>query len=109
MRFKIIFDEATRKIVVNCLKDKNEDIILPENPEQHVYFPFPPMFFNKVNKAVQSVISEEDNEEFIQIMNDIQALNQKRRDKLNEIRTRLNPEIMKACEQFKLDNAEEFI
>lgn len=109
MRFKIFFDEKTNKLDINCLPDTNVDIILPENPSQHVYYPIPKDLSNVVHEYLLPLLDDEAAQEYAQITEDIKALTDRRREMINELRTLLNPKIIEKCEDFRIDHAEHFI
>lgn len=110
MRFKLFFNEQKNKLEINCLNDnKNKDIILPDDPEQHLYFPIPNTMKKDISAKLETLISDEVSAEFIALGNEIKALTDRRREMVNELRKKINPEIMEKCEEFRAENAEHFI
>lgn len=109
MHFKVVFNPVDCLLDINCLKDKNEDTFIPENPDQHVYFPIPIKLKDKLKKELMKLINSEEEQEFVKMIKDINELDNKRKEKISQIRTRINPEIIKVCKKFREDNAEEFI
>jgi len=101
MRFKIYYNQETEQMDFNCLKDKFTDVILPEDPNQHVYFPIPDELQNKIREELLSLFSEKDSEEI--------QLSSKRKELVNNLRVKLNPKIIEKCKEFREDNAEYFI
>jgi hypothetical protein len=109
MRFKIFFNEQSRKLDINCLNDMHTDTILPENPSQHLYFPIPNELSNDIKKELMPVLDGKGADAYHAITEEIQALTDRRREMINELRMELNPKIMEICEKFKQENAEYFI
>jgi len=109
MRFKIFYNEKDSKLNINCLSDNHSDIILPENPDQHVYFPIPDELKDDIKKELLSLISDEDLESFENINDNIKLLLEQRKEMIHNIRKRTNPLIIEKCEEFKLERAEDFI
>jgi hypothetical protein len=109
MRFKLYFNEQQQALDINCLKDENSDVILPEDPAQHVYFPIPNELRGEMHKLLVPLIEDTVSEEYLQIQESIKALNEKKRSLINELRIAINPKIMAKCEEFKKENAEYFI
>lgn len=109
MRFKVFYDEKLAKFEVNCLKDDFNDIKLPDNPNDHVYYPIPNDMQNIIKKDLTKLLDQEKAKEFKQIVDDIKKLTDKQRELIYEIREELNPKIMDICENFKDEHAEYFI
>jgi hypothetical protein len=109
MRFKLYFNEQKQALDINCLKDEHADTILPTDPAQHVYFPIPNEFKDDVHKMLVPLIEDTVSEEYLEIQEAIKAMNDKKRELINELRMKINPKIMSKCEQFKNENAEHFI
>ena len=109
MRFKLYFNEQKQELDINCLKDEHTDIILPEDPSQHVYFPIPNDMRDEIHKVLVPLIEDTVSEEYLKIQEAIKALNERKRELINELRVQINPKIMTTCEKFKEDNAEHFI
>jgi predicted alternative tryptophan synthase beta-subunit len=109
MRFKLYFNEQQQTLDINCLKDTHSDTILPDDVSQHVYFPIPNELRNEIHKLLTPLITDTISEEYIQIQETIKALNDKKRELINDLRAKINPKIMAKCEQFRQENAEHFI
>ena len=109
MRFKVFYKEVLKKIMISVLKDDSNDKILPQNLDQHVYFPIPDKLLKKVDKEIQNIINVEDIECIERIDIEQEALIQKRKDTIKEMRKKYNPQIMKFCEEYRENNAELFI
>lgn len=109
MHFKVVYNYFIDSLDINCLPDNNSDIILPENTDQHVYFPIPSDLKNKIKSEMNKIIPKEKSDEFSNLVKDIHILEKMRKEKISEIRKNINPEIIKVCKQFREDNAEEFI
>lgn len=109
MRFKIFFNEQKQQLDINCLNDQHTDTILPKDPNQHLYYPIPNELKMEIKKELMPILDDESAQEYNAITEEIKALTDKRRDMINDLRTKLNPMIMAKCEKFKLDNAEYFI
>lgn len=109
MRFKLYYSEKDKLLKINCLKDNFPDIILPENPDQHVYYPIPDELYEDIKKELNSIIPNE----YIEIVKDldeqISDLMKIRSECINDLRIKINPVIMERCKEFKLENAEYFI
>ena len=109
MRFKLYFNEQKQELDINCLKDTNSDTILPDDVSQHVYYPIPNELREDIHKILTPLITDTVSEEYIKIQETIKALNERKRELINELRHAINPKIMAKCEQFKAENAEYFI
>lgn len=109
MRFKLFFNEQTQALDINCLKDTHSDVILPTDPAQHVYFPIPNELLGEVHKYLLPLIEDTVSEEHLQIQETIKALNDRKREMINDLRLKINPKIMAKCETFKDEHAEYFI
>lgn len=109
MRFKLYFNEQTQNLDINCLKDTHTDTILPTDVSQHVYFPIPNELHEEIHKILTPLITDTVSEEYIQIQEAIKALNDRKRDLINDLREKINPKIISTCEKFKQENAEHFI
>lgn len=111
MRFKIYYNEIQEKLDINCLKDSHCDIILPINPEQHVYYPIPENFKDVIKKELLQLIESEQNiiDELKDVMSNVKNLTDKRRELINELRRKMNPQIIEKCQTFREDHAEYFI
>ena len=109
MRFKLYFNEQTQALDINCLKDTHSDTILPTDPEQHVYFPIPNDLLKEVHDYLVPLIEDTVSEEYLQIQETIKALNDRKRNLINDLRVKINPKIMAKCETFKDEHAEYFI
>jgi hypothetical protein len=110
MRFKLFFNEKEQKLDFNCLTDSNTDIILPENPEQHVYYPIPNDLQREMKAALMPLIEDENiSQEIADLQVEIKNILEKRRQLIYDLRMKLNPSIIEVCKQFKEDNAEYFI
>lgn len=109
MRFKLYFNEQKQELDINCLKDTHSDTILPTDVSQHVYFPIPNDLLKEVHDYLVPLIDDTVSEEYIQIQETIKALNDRKRDLINDLREKINPKIMAKCETFKNENAEHFI
>jgi hypothetical protein len=109
MRFKLYFNEQKQELDINCLKDTHSDTILPEDPTQHVFFPIPNEMLNDIHAYLKPLIEDTVSQEYLQIQETIKALNDRKREMINDLRTKINPKIMSKCEQFKNENAEHFI
>lgn len=109
MRFKIFFNDQKQELDINCLKDAHSDTILPENPDQHVYFPIPNDLRAEIKEYLMPIIDDELVDKYNEITDEIQKLTNARRSMINELRTKLNPSIIDKCEEFKYENAEWFV
>lgn len=109
MRFKLYYNEATNELDFNCLKDNNTDIILPDNPDQHIYYPVPDELRDDIHTELLTLIDQEIAEQFSEINDEVQELMTKRRVLMSKIRKQINPLVMKKLLDFKEDNAEYFI
>jgi len=109
MRFKIYYNEKSNKLDINCLRDTYTDIILPENADQHVYFPIPGDMQKDIKAYLMPILSEEEATEIEKIRQEIEALNLKRKDFIEALRVKYNPVIIEKCEEFRLQNSEWFI
>lgn len=109
MRFKLYFNEQKQELDINCLKDEHSDIILPEDPSQHVYFPIPNDMRDEIHKQLTPLITDTVSEEYLQIQEAIKALNDRKRELIDTLRVQINPKIMERCKKFKDENAEHFI
>jgi hypothetical protein len=109
MRFKLYYDDGKKALDINCLPDKNEDKILPENPSQHVYYPIPNKMKDLIHAELVDLIETDAAKEFQKLGLEIKALTDARKELLNNMRTELNPKIMQQCTKFKENHAEHFI
>jgi hypothetical protein len=109
MRFKLYYNEQTEQMDFNCLKDKFTDVILPDDPNQHVYFPIPDELQNEIREELLSLVTAQDSEDMQLISEQMKALTSKRKELVNNLRVKLNPKIIEKCKEFKEDNAEYFI
>jgi len=109
MRFKLNFNDQKKCLEINCLKSTGQDIILPDDPAQHVYFPIPINLKKRINDKLINLIDKDDELDFLAINDEIKALTNKRKELLNSLRSSTNPKIMEACEKFREDHAEHFI
>jgi len=109
MRFKLFFSEVSKTITINVLKDSGVDIILPENLDQHLYYPIPNEMQQEVLKSIQKIIKDEDTKCLIQMEDDITVAIKKRAEAINSMRKKYNPKIMEFCQEFKMKNPEWFI
>jgi len=109
MRFKIYFNEAQNKIDVNCLKDEHCDVIIPENLDQHLHYPIPNNLDQEIREYIVKDIDQEYSQMFIDLMNDARELQTRRKNLMQEIRTKYNPLIIEKCNSFKEEHAEHFI
>ena len=109
MRFKIFFNEPKGVLDVNCLKDDSNEIILPENTDQHVYYPIPSELTKEIYDDLLSLLDQSITDEFSAINASIKELQQKRKAMIDDVRAKLNPSIIKQCEDFKLNHQEYFI
>lgn len=109
MRFKIFFNEGEQKLDINCLNDNHTDIILPENPDQHVYYPIPNDLRSEIKEYLKDILDDNATDEINSIIGEIVELQQKRKQAIYNLREKLNPEIIQRCEIFKKENAEYFI
>lgn len=111
MRFKVIFMENTNKFKVNVLIDSSTEIILPENPDQHVFYPIPAQGRDEIAEKIETLLSEysDEQERLIQIFNDIKVLHDEKRTLITELRRKINPEIFNICEEFRNEYPEYFL
>jgi predicted alternative tryptophan synthase beta-subunit len=109
MRFKLYFNEQKQELDINCLKDTHSDTILPDDVSQHVYFPIPNEMREEIHEYLKPLIDDTVSEEYLQIQETIKALNDRKREMINDLRAKINPKIMAKCETFKNENAEHFI
>ena len=109
MRFKIYFNEQLQNLDINCLADTFSDTILPEDVNQHVYFPIPNDLQKEIKDNLMPLLDDGSASELRDILEQIKNLTDRRRDVINELRVKLNPQIIEKCQQFKEDNAEYFI
>ena len=113
MKFKIVFNEMTNQIVVNCRPNNTErEVVLPDNPDQHVYYPLPDLpapVQETLQEDLESLTTEEDTQEFLDIKDEIGALQTRRRALMTSLRERLNPQIIERCRDFKMKFPELFI
>jgi hypothetical protein len=109
MRFKLYFNEQKQELDINCLKDTHSDTILPDDVSQHVYFPIPNELREDIHKYLTPLITDTVSEEYLKIQETIKALNDRKRELINDLRAAINPKIMAKCEKFKEENAEHFI
>ena len=109
MRFKLIYDDVCQKLHINCLKDENEDVILPKNPDQHVFYPLHNKLLKKATQEFQELIDPVDAEFFKEISDDIKRLTDLKSEKMHDLRVKYNEKIMEKAIQFKSENAEYFI
>ena len=108
MRFKLFYEE--NRIKINVLTDNSSDTILPENLDQHVYYPIPNEFIKQVQTSIQDILSVEDSTTTIQEIDcQMAKLIQKRKDALVNMKKKYNPKIMEFCEEYKINNPEWFI
>lgn len=109
MKFKIFFNEQKRSMDIACTKDSNEDIIFPKNTDQHINYPIPQELQNKIKKKLQDKVPQEYAQDFIDLIEEKRIIDEKRNQKIKEIREKYNPEIFKALEEFKLEFVEFFL
>lgn len=109
MKFKVFYNEQTKKLDINCLMDNFNDVILPENLDQHVSFPIPKDLLGECKQYLVQILDEEDISALQKICDDMEALVKLRRDTIYKFREKYNPLIVKRCEQFREDYAEWFI
>lgn len=109
MRFKIFFNEPKGALDVMCLKDDSNEIILPENTNQHVYYPIPAELMKEIHDDLLSLLDQSITDELNAIGAAINDLHQKRNTMVDGVRAKLNPSIIERCENFKLTHPEHFI
>ena len=109
MRFKIFFNEPKGALDVKCLKDDSNEIILPENTNQHVFYPIPAELMKEIYDDLLSLLDQSITDEFNAIYASIKELQQKRNTMVDGVRAKLNPSIIERCEKFKLTHPEYFI
>lgn len=109
MRFKLFYNEQKETLDINCLPDSFNDIILPDNVEQHVYYPIPKELGKQIKTEMMELIDQEDGAAIEEIRQQMLGLVQARKDLVNRLREKYNPLIMEKCKQFRDDNAEYFI
>ena len=101
MRFKVFYNEKINEIDISCLKDKNKSIILPEALDQHVSYPIPKDMEKIIKKELFELIDKKETEKYLAITGEIQELQNKRKNMIEELRAELNPKILKTCEGLK--------
>ena len=94
---------------MNCLKDDTNEIILPENTNQHVFYPIPSVLTKEIHDDLLSLLDQSITDEFNAIDASIKELQQKRKAMIDGVRAKLNPSIIERCENFKLNHPEYFI
>lgn len=113
MQFKLVYDHNTESLDIRGLSNNHQDIILPVNPFQDVYFPMPEKMNNKLQKILHErlikLIPPEQNKEFIQMIKNPNTNREDRFDKIYDMRKIINPQIIEVCKKFRLDYPEEFI
>lgn len=109
MRFKLVNDDNEGLIKINVLIDKTSQTIIPEDTDQHLYFPIPNKLKNDVLKKINNIIDKEDSYCIKQIDKKINNLIKERKKILNEMREKYNPKIHNFCKEYKMDNSEWFI
>jgi len=109
MRFKIFFNDSKNELDINCLKDDHIDTILPESPDQHVYYPIPNDLLEEIKECIMPILDKDIIDRYNSITDEIQKMHVEKRKMINDIRTQLNPVIIEKCEKFRFDNAEWFI
>ena len=102
MRFKIFYNETAKALDINCISNKSSEIVIPEDLNQHVYYPLPADVEKHAKKHLMDLLTVEETEVFQKLLEDISELQRLRKEKLNEIRERLNPEIIRRCEDLRL-------
>ena len=123
MKFKIYFNEQVKEMQISFINDSYNDVILPKNTHQHIYFPIPKELQSRVRGKLKNIVPQDFVKDFLQIQEDIKLLNKKspnimeklrilqqtRNDLIHSIRKEYNPKIMKALKQFQLDFAEFYL
>lgn len=109
MRFKIFFNELTQSLDVNCLSGPSSEVFLPENTAQHVLYPIPNELTLDIREYLQGMLDQSISQEFKNIDASIKELQQRRRQLIDEARTKMNPKIIEYCEKFKIEHPELFI
>jgi len=109
MRFKIFYNEIKGILDVNCLQDDSGEIVLPENLNQHVFFPIPSDLLNEIHSEIMSILDQNISNEYKKIDEEIKELQKKRSNLIMNVRKQLNPLIIKKCEEFRNNNPEHFI
>jgi len=109
MRFKLYYNEGSRKFDIHCLPDKHQEIVMPENPSQHIYYPIPNEMKDEIHKDLVNLIPEDAVAELNEIDEAMKELVQHRQQRLHELRKEINPKIFEAIENFRIERAELFI
>lgn len=109
MRFKIYYDEKDKQLDINCLKGTNTDVIIPENVDQHVYYPIPDDLQGEIKVFLRDILNEQISEELEAVQYEMMQLIEKRKEIITKTRQKLNPVIIEKCKEFKVLNAEYFV
>lgn len=109
MRFKLVYGEKTRKMVINCLDSAIEGVIIPENTRQHIHFPIPIEMKTIISRDLNDLLTDEMHNRFNVITKEISILQEKRSNIMNELREEMNPKIVEVCEDFKDKYPESFV
>lgn len=109
MHFKIHYDEAEERLVVNCLFDSSSKKSIPESPNNHVQYPIPSDQHESIQKLMQNLVERCDVDRIKEINRTIKLLTDEKRNIINDIRAEMNPLIIKTCANFENENPEYFI
>ena len=109
MRFKLFYNENECRLDINCLGDNFTDVILPENLDQHVYFPIPSDLAKEIQKDLLAMIEEDDSIELEEFRQQMMAIVEERKKLVHKLRAKYNPMIIEKCKEFREENAEYFI
>jgi hypothetical protein len=84
-------------------------VILPDNLDQHVYFPIPRELTPQIKDHMSNLIDDRYTKELEAIRQQMIDLHEKRQSLIYELREKYNAKIIEECEKFKDENAEHFI
>lgn len=109
MKFKIFYNEKTKKLDINCLLGGSQETLLPKNANHHVHYNIDPRFLSHFKPYMMEILTDEDSQDLEKVTNEIVELQTKRQKMIENIRKTKNPEIIEKCRGFKMKFPELFI
>lgn len=121
MRFKVYYDEKSKSLDINCLRDSKsstpivDDKGIPVSPHGHAYFNIPENLNDDIRDYIREnlpVIMKDFNkeaEEIDKILEQISELQARRNEIIDDIRSKSYPKVLETCREFTLLHPEFFI